>query len=299
MKIWDTEERDFLFNEAVKTGNLAKVREMIGAGVNINRTVPFSDLRPLDVAVEERQVKIVRILLEAGACPNSGLSGRPLEYAACRGDIEIAQMLIRAGARVSLDNGNALTVAATAGHLDMVQLLVEAGSNLNFYSALESRWWTIPLMCAAREGHQAVFEYLAPLTAPDLRKEAEQVALHLAASEGKIEALQLLFNAGTDLNSKDSFGQTALMIAAQQRQPQFVQTLLQMGVDISARDNEGRTALMFAAQSRYITTVKILIRADADVNAKDMEDNTALIYAEQAKDQVIAKLLRDAGATED
>lgn len=181
-----------------------------------------------------------------------------------------------------------------AGHLENVQLLVEAGANVNLFDSED----TLPITWAAKEGHQAVFEYLAPLTAPELRKEAELLALHSAASEGKIEALQLLFKVGTDLNSQDSFGQTALMIAAQQRQPLFVQTLLQMGAEIDVKDNEGRTALMLAVQAQHITTTKILISAGANVNVTDNEGNTALNYAEQAKDKILINLLRDAATGE-
>ncbi len=289
MDFLEPEERDYLFDEAIRTGNSVKVGEMIAFGADIHQGAATGDITALDVAVEEGHSEVVRVLLEAGACPNTGLYGdNALASAASRGYTEIARMLILAGAKVSTVSCTILQVAAVAGHLEIVRLLVETGANVNLYGDEEA----LPIMWAAKEGHQAVFEYLAPLTDPEQRKEAELAALHLAASEGKIEALQLLFNVGADLNSKDGFGETALMIAAQQRQPRFVQPLLQMGADINAKDNEGRTALMVAAQSSYITTVKILIRAGADVNAKDIEGNTALTYAEKAKDKIIAKLLR-------
>lgn len=93
------EERDCLFDEAIRTGDSVKVREMIGAGVNIDQGAATGNITPLDVAVDEGHIEVVRVLLEAGASPNTGLYGdNALASAASRGYTEIARMLIRAGA---------------------------------------------------------------------------------------------------------------------------------------------------------------------------------------------------------
>lgn len=287
---------DLILQEAVETGNLAQIQERIAGGSDVNQVNWLEGLTLLEIAIDAGQSKSVRLLLEAGANPNFGLCGTPpLVTAAGEGRTEIAKMLIKAGAKIDAEDGSALRSAATCGHIEMVRLLIEAGANVNAYRDNTSH----PLFWAAFEGHQEVFDYLAPLTNPEQRQEAERSALFLAAYNGKIKTLEILFQAGTDLNSRDYQGRTPLIQAAEGRQPLMVEALLNLGAEVNARDNEGRTALMVAVQSRYITTVKILIHAGADINVKDMEGNTVLIYAEQAKDKVITKLLRDAGAMKD
>ena len=57
----------------------------------------------------------------------------PLDWAAARGHLEVADYLIRRGAKVNVADGTGWTplhLAARAGHLDLVKLLVKHGADL-------------------------------------------------------------------------------------------------------------------------------------------------------------------------
>jgi ankyrin repeat protein len=124
--------------------------------------------------VERGYTEIVQILLEAGARPNTGLSESALESAISCGHVEITAMLFKFGARVSTINSYALPMAAVGGHFEIVQMLVNAGADPNQCQQDQ----VVPLTWAARNVHPAVFGYLAFLTKPMLRREAEITALH-------------------------------------------------------------------------------------------------------------------------
>ena len=81
------------------------------------------------------------------------------------------------------------------------------------------------------------------------------------------------------INDKTDHGQTALMFAAHNGQSGVVQVLLDAGADINASDNDGWTALIYAARYGRSKIVDLLIAAGADVNAKNNIGETYLVWA--------------------
>lgn len=94
-------------HRAVAEGNLARVKELITAGDNINAHAPqkvFFSKTPLHYAAEFAHVEIVKILIASGANVNEpDCNGdTPLHYAATNGNLDIVQILIFAGARITM-----------------------------------------------------------------------------------------------------------------------------------------------------------------------------------------------------
>ena len=142
-----------------------------------------------------------------------------------------------------------------------------------------------------------------------------QVAVSFA---WQLESIQLLLDAGADLDARDRRGDTALIIAC--RNPagvhlpvvtallragakvddrgsggmtplmcaalcddtgQAVRTLLEASADVRARDNRGWTAPMHATCRRreHLEIVQLLVQAGSDVNARHKYGGTALSNA--------------------
>ena len=112
----------------------------------------------LAVAARDGQVVQVQQLLRAGHNPDASLgSWTPLMLATMNGEIEIARLLIQAGAnlhRLHTDYGSALGVAAMSpftsveGEIALLRLLLEHGAVVES----ENGSGMTPLMFAAREG---------------------------------------------------------------------------------------------------------------------------------------------------
>jgi ankyrin repeat protein len=66
--------------------------------------------------------------------------------------------------------------------------------------------------------------------------------------KGDVEAMELLFKAGADINHRDCNGMSALMLACQKGQQAAVEFLLAHGADPSFKDGYDRTAETFASQ---------------------------------------------------
>lgn len=71
--------------------------------------------------------------------------------------------------------------------------------------------------------------------------------IHWAADSGFSEILEILINAGADVNLRDADGQTALHYASSCGHSQCVKSLLQHGAKIDITDNENCTALSVAS----------------------------------------------------
>jgi len=84
--------------EAVKAGNLAKVKELIDAGADVSN-MP-DEVTVLAAAAEGGNVEIVAALLDAGADPDFGGLSVPIATAAWKGHLAVVQVLLKAGAMV-------------------------------------------------------------------------------------------------------------------------------------------------------------------------------------------------------
>ena len=120
--------------------------------------------------------------------------------------------------------------------------------------------------------------------------------------DGQIEAVQILVNAGADVDEHLENGITALMLMAILGQADAVGVLLEAGADLNAANSaDGGTALIFAVYGGSTETVSILIEAGADINMADAgtgsgNGRTALSYAVEKDHAEITEVLKQAGA---
>lgn len=180
---------------------------------------------------------VARALLDAGA-PVDGQPEdpeTPLITAASYGDVEVARVLIEAGADLEataapnaggVPGGTALLHAAVFGMTDVLDLLVAAGARVH---SVEE---------AAAAGD--VSDWLTPETP----REARIRALVMAADHQRLDVIDRLIEAGTSVDAVDAeFGRQPLRLAAQNGRPASVRRLLAHGADPNLRDEQGRTAL--------------------------------------------------------
>ncbi|NBW29502.1 ankyrin repeat domain-containing protein [bacterium] len=78
---------------------------------------------------------------------------------------------------------------------------------------------------------------------------------------------------------RDTIDQTPLIVAAQGGCKEIVEMLLEAGANIEHRNDQGETALISAAQEGHKEIVKILLYAGANVNQENADGETALDLA--------------------
>jgi ankyrin repeat protein len=112
------------------------------------------------------------------------------------------------------------------------------------------------------------------------------ITLFDAAADGKLDLIKQRLGASwTQVDAKDSAGNTALVEAARWAHDDCVEYLLEKGANIHSKNPKGQTALHIAAQQGRDSTCKLLVSKGANVNEKDEDGETPLMYA-AARDQI-------------
>ncbi len=165
----------------------------------------------------------VKILLDLGSDINmrGGTTGTPLQAAAAQGETEVMAVLLDAGAEVNEHHvgnyGSALIAAIVNSKHDAVKLLLERGANPSLGAGLK---YHLPIIAAAR-----------------LCENAEEV--------------QLLIDAGANVNAQGGKWHTALQAAAVDGNDTTMEVLLDAGADVNAVGGIYGNALAAAYREGY------------------------------------------------
>jgi ankyrin repeat protein len=232
------------------------------------------DRRLIDT-VKASQTSAVRTLLQQRVDPNSADPDgtTALHWAAQKNNVEIADVLIHAGANAKAANRYGVTplsLAATNGNAAMLELLLKSGAD------------------------------------PNTKLAYDETVLMTASRTGVADAVGVLLRHGADVNAKESWrGQTALMWAAAEGNLATVELLLKAGADLHARENGGFTPLLFAVRQGKIDVLRALLNAGASAGetlnkprrgGDPTIGSSAVVLAVENAHFEIASLLLDAGA---
>ena len=209
--------------------------------------------------------------------------------------------------------------AAAANRVEAMKLLIDAGADVD---AASSRM-AVPEV--SKDRMQGGFVY------PKIPK-GRMTALHFAARQGHLEAVQTLIDAGADLDIGDEHGSNAMVLATINGHLDVTAALLEADADPNVADEYGRTVLFVATDLNTLDVnprpappmrsdhspvdiVKLALAkgAEADLPLTDMglpawvaqggmhnpmlgEGATALLRAAMSGDLEIMQALLDAGA---
>ena len=155
--------------------------------------------------------------------------------AVMRGDIAAARALIQKKADVNAaqdDGATALHWAVYRGNAELVDLLLRAGAK-----SVANREGMTPLAMAALYGNAPIVDRLLKggVDAKSLGPNGESMVM-FAARNGNPDVIRLLVEAGANVNAREPLrGTTALMWAVEQRHPEAVAALLKAGADPAAK----------------------------------------------------------------
>ncbi|KAF2242108.1 ankyrin, partial [Trematosphaeria pertusa] len=168
-----------------------------------------------------KREELVKILIAAGADASLGQLGcLPLCSAARQGAYTIARLLIESGA--DPNKGGCLQQALLGGHAELADLLLRSGAKLSIRNSVLGS----PIGAAAW-GISMLRFLVGKWKADYLWTDHEgRTALHFAANVGTLEALEYLLNLGMDINTKDAKGWTAIHYAAEASTTERLKMLL-------------------------------------------------------------------------
>ncbi len=262
----------------MERGEIAVV--LIEAGAEVDALDPRGQATPLMYAAGSGKPQLVKKLLAAGAAIDvQGKDGiTALSLAEGMGQNEIAQILRAAGASSELGQKAAFLLAIMAGNTPKVRELVEAGVDVNEPAG---DFEETPLISAVRGGHLEIVNVLieagCELEALD---RLEKTALRTAVEGESVEIAQALLAAGANVKApSERIGPMLLSATTSPQAASMVPLLVRAGVDVDEQDEHGWTALMLAAGNAEREAAGALIEAGADLNLRNSNGDTALAVA--------------------
>jgi ankyrin repeat protein len=143
------------------------------------------------------------------------------------------------------------------------------------------------LMAAAREGDVPRLTRLLRMASGALRGRTNVngadsegwTALHWAARQSNVAALETLLAAGAAVEAATTRGETPLNLASQYGETATIEALLAAGAAVEAAMNGGYTPLHWAAQDGQTAALEALLAAGAAVGAETNEGFTPLDVA--------------------
>jgi ankyrin repeat protein len=291
-------------HRAIVDGDGARVKELLKANPALATAPDEGDpyrSQPLHFAAIAGNVELARLLIEAGADVDCGDSDEstPLDNAAMHHHADMVAFLISKGADVNRRDRNGacpMSFAAAGGDSAIVGQLMQAGADLNFR---DRNGYTL-LHFATSPNLRGLFDLLlAQGRDPNVATDNGLTPLHQAAVRGSLPLVEALLAAGANHSPRDEHGQTPLISAAYRDRADVARRLIEAGADPNAKDDNGNTAILPAAWTGSQEVVRVLTEKGADVNVVTASGDTPVFSAVQHGTADILDLMLKAGGKVD
>ena len=255
---------------------------LIGIGVTVK-----SKKSPLMMAIENKNLSVVKLLLKKGVDVNLGDEENiPLVFATKNNDFELVKLLLEHEANekyVPHDNKEKipLIIAIKNNNYEIVKILLEYGAIEKF---LNDKCHTSSLVLAIKIDNPKIVELLllygANADSKSVFKNGEKLTLLIYTikcnSPNHLAVIKHLLEFKADANAQIDNNKTALHQAVLYNSESVLEILVENGANINAKDSNGKTPIYLAIESQKPNFLLQLVKLGADLNYQDNQNKTPL-----------------------
>jgi len=266
---------------------LEKLEQMIEDGTVQDPEPHVDGVTALHVAAQGGHLECINLLIEAEA--NVGVaddeSRTPLLLAVKGNHGEVASALVSGGADPNTpyvdedgENHNLLMDGMIVENKEFSLLLIENGADLYHKDSHD----VTTLLQACHRGMDEIVQALLEKHAAagsdgqegwiDVASDEGITPLIASSSEGHLDIVKLLIDAGANVNAKDKDDTNSLMAAAARGHNEAVELILKAGANVNELNVDGHTALMFAYNGK--NQVETLWERYVQFNSESKLENT-------------------------
>jgi len=250
--------------DAVRKGDLAKVKELVGKN-------------PKAVAETDNRSFI------------------PLHYAAETGNLSILEFLLSNNSSIDAKNSAGQTPlyrAINRNQMTNANLLMDKGAD-PFAKADNG---ISPINLAATLKRTVTDRMVNIILKPEVNENIKQALLHKIAISNFRDLTKKMITNGVDIFSKNESGGTLLHSVVIGNIADIVAELMDKGLKINEKDSLGRTALHYALIGNNTEIAKLLISKGADLNIREISGRSPLDIADDWYNTELVNILEKSGA---
>lgn len=256
-------------HKAAELGNIEIVRKILSGKPDLGSKTEFGST-PLHIAAQGGNLATVRMLIsESGSSQERDNDGKtPFSLAVEAGQTNIVRELLSTY-DIDQDDSYPFHNAARAGHIEVIKIFLEKGWGVNRINA--SRQTLLHLACWSANPLALVELLLNAGSEVNAEDDELETPLSYTARSGTADVAKALLKAGANINSKDKDNSTPLYRASYAGNFDVVKELLawEPAPDLNTQANEGWTALHAAFDNPEITRLLLDVGADSSVNDDD------------------------------
>ncbi|KAF9910259.1 phosphate system positive regulatory protein pho81 [Linnemannia zychae] len=241
------------------------IQQLVDTGlVNFKFVDDISDRTCLHEAAMVGRLSLLKLAVERGAVVESSdvYGRRPLHYVSMYGYDDCATYLLLLNASLTVtdhDGFQPLIYSVMNGHSKCVEIFL--ASNVEIEASREGD--PIPLSLACHYGHEDIAMMLIGRGADVLASNADGLEpLHITCREGHTRLAKTLTTRGARLDQEDKYMcWTPLFYAASEGHVECVKILLEAGCKVNVVDEHGKNPIYYAASEGHSDCVELLVEA--------------------------------------
>lgn len=242
------------------------------------------NMTPLFQAVDRGHHETCRLLLDKRADPDNEDNAEPiLVHAVAKGDLEAVKLLIELGnPSVESRTRALLSAVQSSTNVDMVRYLVQNGADYNGKTAAG-----LMIHEAVSSKNVAILDVLVEAGADvDDVNDKGQTPLHLAHNDVAMTKRLIEIGCKTSIARSDDFS-TPLHVAIDKREWEVARTILQEGrPELELKTLAGFTPLALAVWRDHAQMTRLLLEAGADPNSRIAKDGAVILQLSVDEDVV-------------